>query len=104
MSDGEGRGRRLLRIIIRFYSFCGDLVCHVIIQTVNSFIYLLQLAGRVCVATLPPTVHHQAPTFFKLSVQLWVLLILSLRGNFFSFESIKPARVWKTLGGGKRNR
>lgn len=73
-------------------------------DTVNSFIYLLQLADRVCVATLPPTVQQYVPTFFKLWIWLWVLLILSLQMNFlFYLESIKPVHAWKTLEGGMRN-
>lgn len=73
-------------------------------DTVNSFIYLLQLAGRVCVATLPPTVQQYVPTFFKLWVWLWVLLILSQQMNFlFYLESIKLVHAWKTLKGGMRN-
>lgn len=61
--DGEGRGRRSLWIMPSFYSFPE---CHIITQRVDIFIYLVQLAGRVCVATLPPTVQHGVPTFSKL--------------------------------------
>lgn len=96
-------GRRLLKVIICSFSFHREprLSRN---DTVNSFIYLLQLAGRVCVATLPPTVQQYVPTFFKLWIWLWVLLILSLQMNsLFYLESIKPVHAWKTLEGGMRN-
>jgi len=45
-----------------FFPQRSSLSCY---NTANSFIYLLQLADRVCVATLPPTVQRYVPTFFS---------------------------------------